>query len=96
MPAQTDHKLRSAILNLFQVVQRLRGEIWCIVQQSDGQTRFGKISDHLDAILTSTGEATHAVLEDLEAIVSTAEEMREMPDPAKVEELCDRIADPYF
>ena len=93
MPTETDQKLRSEILNLFQYVQRLREEIGCIVQQPDGQTRFGKMSDQLDAILTSTGEATHTVLEDLEAILSTAEEMREMPDPAKVEELCDRITE---
>jgi hypothetical protein len=95
MPTETDQKLRSEILNLFQYVQRLREEIGCIVQQPDGQTRFGKMSDQLDAILTSTGEATHTVLEDLEAILSTAEEMREMPDPAKVEELCDRIPPAY-
>ncbi len=64
-----------------------------MVQQPNGQTRFGKMSDQLDAILTSTGEATHTVLEDLEAISSAANEMREMPDPAKVEELCDRITE---
>ncbi len=93
MPTETDQKLRSEILNLFQSVQRLREEIGCIVQQPDGQTRFGKISDQLDAVLTSTGEATHTVLEDLEAISSTAEEMREIPDPAKLEELCDRITE---
>ncbi len=57
MPTETDQKLRSEILNLFQYVQRLREEIGCIVQQPDGQTRFGKMSDQLDAILTSTGEA---------------------------------------
>ncbi len=49
------------------------------------------MSDQLDAILTSTGEATHTVLEDLEAISSAAEEMRENPDPANIKELCDRI-----
>jgi chemotaxis protein CheZ len=91
MPKETDQQLRSEILSLFQYFQRLREEIGCIVQQPGGQTRFGKMSDQLDAILTSTGEATHTVLEDLEAISSTAEEMREKPDPAKVEELCDRI-----
>jgi chemotaxis protein CheZ len=93
MPTETDQNLRSEILNLFQYVQLLREEIGCIVQQPNGQTRFGKISDQLDAILTSTGEATHTVLEDLEAILSTAEEMRELPDPEKVEELCDRITE---
>jgi chemotaxis protein CheZ len=93
MPAETDQELRSEILNLIQYVQRLREEIGCIVQQPDGQTRFGKMSDQLNVILTSTDEATHTVLEDLEAISSAAEEIREMPDPAKVEELCDRIAE---
>ena len=91
MPTETDQQLRFEILNLSQYFQRLREEIGCIVQQPDGQTRFGKMSDQLDAILTSTDEATHTVLEDLEAISSTADEMRETPDPEKVAELCDRI-----
>ncbi len=93
MSTATDQKLRSEILSLFKYVQRLREEIGCIVQQPNGKTRFGKMSDQLDAILTSTDEATHTVLEDLEAILSAVEEMREMPDPAKVEELCDRITE---
>ena len=93
MPAEIDQKLRSEIFNLFQHIQRLREEIGRVVRQPEGQTRFEKMSDQLDAILTSTGEATHTVLGVLEAILSTAEEMREMPDPAKVEELCDRIAE---
>jgi chemotaxis protein CheZ len=93
MAVETDQKLRSEILNLFQYVQRLREEIGRIAQQPEGQTRFEKMSDQLDAILISTGEATHTVLESLEAISSAAEEIRVMPDPAKVEELCDRITD---
>ncbi len=96
MPAETDQKLRSEILNLFQYVQRLREEIGRLTQQPDGQTRFEKMSDQLDAILISTDEATHTVLEDFEAISSTVEELREMPDPAKVDELCDRIAEKYI
>ncbi len=69
MPTETDQILRSEILNLLQYLQRLREEIGCIVQQPNGQTRFRKMSDQLDDILTSTGEATHLVLEDLEAIL---------------------------
>ena len=93
MPAETDQKLRSEILNLFQYVQRLREEIGRIAQQPEGQTRFERMSDQLDAILISTGEATHTVLEGLEAISSTVEELRDIPDPAKVEKLCDRITE---
>ena len=58
MPAETDQKLRSEILNLFQYVQRLREEIGRIAQQPEGQTRFERMSNQLDAILISTGEAT--------------------------------------
>ena len=93
MVTELDRKLRSEILNLFQYVERLREEIGCLIQQPEGQTRFEKMSDQLDAVLTSTGEATHTVLEDLEAISSTAEELREVADPAKVEALCDRITE---
>jgi chemotaxis protein CheZ len=93
MATELDPKLRSEILNLFHYVQRLREEIGRIAQQPEGQTRFEKMSDQLDAILTSTGEATHSVLEGLEDISSTAEELRDIPDPAKVEELCDRITE---
>jgi chemotaxis protein CheZ len=93
MATELDPKLRSEILNLFHYVQRLREEIGRIAQQPEGQTRFEKMSDQLDAVLTSTGEATHSVLEGLEDISSTAEELRDIPDPAKVEELCDRITE---
>ena len=93
MATELDPKLRSEILNLFQYVQRLREEIGRIAQKPEDQTRFEKMSDQLDAILISTGEATHTVLEGLEAISSTAEELRDIPDPAKVEELCDRITE---
>ena len=93
MPAKVDPKLRSEILNLFQYVRRLREEIGCLAQQPEGQTRFEKMSDQLDAILFSTDEATHTVLEDFETISSTAEELREISDPAKVEGLCDRITE---
>ncbi len=74
MQTETNQKLRSEILNLFQYVQRLREEIGRIAQQPEGQTRFEKMSDQLDAILTSTGEATNTVLEDFEAITSAAKE----------------------
>jgi chemotaxis protein CheZ len=93
MPADTNQKLRSEVLNLFQYVQRLREEIGRIAQQPEGQTRFEKMSDQLDAILISTGEATHTVLEDLEVISSLADELRDIPDPAKGAELCDRIVE---
>ena len=51
------------------------------------------MSDQLDAILTSTGEATHTILESLEAISAMTGELREAPDGERTLALCDRIAE---
>ncbi len=93
MPADIDKSLRSEILNLVQYVQRLREEIAGIAGRRDGQTAFESMSDQLDAIVAATGDATHTILAGIESISEMASELRERPEPEKVEELCDRIGE---
>ena len=91
MTQKVDARLRLEILNLFHYVQRLREEIAAVARRQEGQTTFESMSDQLDAIVSSTGTATHTILEGVEAIVDAARELREHPDAEAVDKLCDRI-----
>ena len=64
MPAHEleDEKLRSEILNLFQYIQRMRTEIAQMNARDDERTHFETVSEHLDAIVASTGFITPAIV----------------------------------
>ncbi len=91
MTPKVDPRLRSEILNLVHYVQRLREEIAAVARRQEGQTTFESMSDQLDAIVSSTGTATHTILESVEGIVEAVEELREHPEAGAVDKLCDRI-----
>jgi chemotaxis protein CheZ len=86
-------KLRSEILNLFQYIQRMRKEIAQMSVRDDDRTHFETASEHLDAIVTHTEDATNGILEQLEGIDALVEEIRESVGEEHVSELCDRICE---
>ncbi len=93
MPDETDQKLATEIFNLFQYLGRLREEIASIARQPESETAFEGVSDQLDAIITSTAEATHRVLENIEAIADAANDLHGNPEPAKLDELRAQITE---
>lgn len=92
-PLNDDEKLRSEILNLFKYTQKMRQEIAQINVREDERTHFESASDHLDEIVMSTEKATDSILEQLEEIDSTVDEIRESKDSERVSALCDQIND---
>ena len=91
MATKVDARLRSEILNLVHYVQRLREEIAAVARRQEGQTTFESMSDQLDAIVSSTGTATHTILESVEGIVEAVTELREHPEAEAIDKLCARI-----
>lgn len=87
-----DPKLHSEIVNLIHYVDRLRREVAGIAQQRDDQTHFEGMADRLDAIVTSTGEATDTILAAMEGIEAVVDQMRALPIGDQVGDLCDRIS----
>jgi len=88
---EMDQKLQSEVLNLIQYIDRLRREIAGIAQLNDDETAFEGMADRLDAIVHSTADATDTILGAVEVIDNAVEKLREHPDAATIDELCDLI-----
>jgi len=88
---EEDQKLQSEVLNLIQYIDRLRREIAGIAQLNDDETAFEGMADRLDAIVSSTADATDTILGAVEIIDNVVEKLREHPDAAAIDELCDQI-----
>lgn len=90
---QIDPKLHSEIRNLIQYVERLRQEIAGITQQKDSRTRFEGMADRLDAIITSTAEATDIILESMEGVDGLVAKVRAGAEGEELDKLCDQISE---
>jgi len=87
----TDKRLQSEIYNLIHYIERLRKEIAGIAQTKSSQTRFEGMADRLDAIISSTAEATDTILSAMETVDGAVAELRTHPDAEKIDTLCDKI-----
>ena len=92
MGEMVDTKLRSEVVNLFQYIQRLREEVAAMAKPGENGSAFDSMSAQLDAIITSTEDATHAILEATETIDEAAIGLRGEKDPEKVSALCDILS----
>ncbi|MFQ5773892.1 MAG: hypothetical protein ACE5GS_05190 [Kiloniellaceae bacterium] len=92
-PSELDKKLHSEVLNLIHYIERLRKEIAGIAQHKDSQTRFEGMAGRLDAIITSTAEATDTILAAMEAIDASVETLRAHPAADQIDAACDRITE---
>jgi chemotaxis protein CheZ len=88
---EMDQKLQSEVINLIQYIDRLRREIAGIAQLNDDETAFEGMADRLDAIVHSTADATDTILGAVEAIDNAVVKLREHPDAATIDALCDQI-----
>jgi chemotaxis protein CheZ len=88
---EMDRKLQSEVRNLIQYIDRLRQEIAGIAQLNDDETAFEGMADRLDAIVHSTADATDTILSAAEIIDNAVTKLREHPDDATVDALCDEI-----
>lgn len=88
---EMDQRLQSEVLNLIQYIDRLRREIAGIAQLNDDETAFEGMADRLDAIVHSTADATDTILGAAEIIDNAVVKLREHPDAAAIDELCDQI-----
>ncbi|MHA1600225.1 MAG: protein phosphatase CheZ [Alphaproteobacteria bacterium] len=88
---EMDQKLQSEVLNLIQYIDRLRREIAGIAQLNDDETAFEGMADRLDAIVTSTADATDTILGAVEVIDNVVDKLREHPDATTIDKLCDQI-----
>ena len=88
-----DHQLQTEVRSLIHYIQRLREEIAGIAQESEGATTFEGMADRLDAIVKSTADATEAILGAAEAIDEQVAKLREHPEPAQIDGLCDAITE---
>jgi chemotaxis protein CheZ len=90
---QMNHRLQSEVFNLIHYIDRLRQEIAGIAQQKTGQTRFEGMADRLDAIMSSTAEATDTILAAMEEIDNAVEQLRGQGLAPEAAGLCDKIAE---
>lgn len=88
---EMDQRLQSEVLNLIIYIDRLRREIAGIAQLNDDETAFEGMADRLDAIVHSTADATDTILSSVETIDNAVEKLREHPDAATIDALCDQI-----
>ncbi len=88
-----DRKLHSEVRSLIQYITRLREEIARIAREQDDQTTFDGMADRLDAIVESTAEATHSILNAMEEIDGAVEKLRAHPKAAEIDALCDQISE---
>lgn len=86
-----DEKLRHELLSLYQYIERFRQEIAQMVARDDEGDRFETMGQQLDAIVGATEEATHAILENMEAIDAMVEEIRAADDAQARSALCDSL-----
>lgn len=93
MAGHIDKQLQTEVHNLIHYIDRLRREIAGIAQGKADQTRFESMADRLDAIISSTAEATETILTAMEAIDANVAALRaSSADPATVA-LCTSITD---
>ena len=91
-PTETDKKLRAEVVGLVQYIRRFREEIaQMVASDSDSQTRFDGMSDQLDAIVQATEDATHSILENMEAVDAILTDLRDAEDGGTRATLCDDL-----
>lgn len=88
-----DEKLRSEILNLFQYIQRMREEIAQMNSADNDKNRFETVTQHLDAIVQSTEDATNGILQQIEDIDDVVEQIRKAGTVDEMPALCDKIGE---
>ncbi len=91
LKTEMDRRLQAEVINLIQYIDRLRREIAGIAQLNDDETAFEGMADRLDAIVESTAEATDTILAAVEIIDSAVDKLRQHPDAATTDALCDEI-----
>ena len=87
-----DEQLSNEVHNLLAYVERLREELAGTVQEEDNKTPFESMSATLDAIATSTLEASETILEASESIADLSGDLREKLDDEEAIALCDQIS----
>ena len=90
---ETDAKLRSEVLNLFQYIRRLRQEIAAMSKPDDKGTAFDKMSLQLGAIVDATENATNTILKASETIEDATAKPREEPSSEDTIKLCETISE---
>jgi len=88
-----DDKLRHELLSLYQYIERFRQEIAQMVARDDDGDRFETMGQQLDAIVEATEDATHVILENMEAIDAMVDDIRAAADAEKRHELCNQLND---
>lgn len=89
MTTVTDKRLKSEISNLSQYIERFRQEI-ARLNKGDPDSNFQNMSDHLDAIISHTDSATHAILQNLEEISDLVCQIQEKATDQETNGLCDQ------
>lgn len=84
-------KLRHELVSLYQYIERFRQEIAQMVARDDDGDRFQTMGQQLDAIVAATETATHAILENMEAIDQMVEDIRAADDADARAALCDSL-----
>lgn len=92
MGEMADTKLRSEVVNLFQYIQRLREEVAAMAKPGENGSAFDSMSVQLDAIVSATEDATHAILEATETIDEVAAKLRAEKDPDKIAAMSDELS----
>lgn len=90
MTDQNDTRLQHEILNLAQYIKRFQTEI-ARLNKGDPDSNFKSMSDHLDAIIEHTDEATHTILQNLEGITDVVGRIQDSEEEADTGALCDSV-----
>lgn len=92
MAGPIDKQLQTEVRNLIHYIDRLRQEIAGIAQGRDDQTRFETMADRLDAIISSTAEATETILSAMEGVDADIAKLRDSASDPATHALCASIA----
>ena len=90
--ANINEQLSNEVHNLLAYVERLRQELAGTMLAEDNKTPFESMSSTLDAIATSTLEASETILEASESIASLSDSLRAKLEDEEALALCDQIA----
>jgi chemotaxis protein CheZ len=85
--------LKRELKGLFDYIQRVRQEIAAIHRPADAEHKFNSIGEELDAIVQSTEEATHTIMETMETNQALLEALRAQVKDPKLLAGIDRIVE---
>lgn len=90
--ANINEQLSNEVHNLLAYVERLRKELAGTILEEENKTPFESMSSTLDAIATSTLEASETILGASEEIANLSDSLREKLEDEEAIALCDQIA----